>query len=123
MDDDEGRQLDSSRGVAEGPGTPSGPQAIDGVALSSIDYVDEENVARVVVGITTGIDYVSSQPDANTVVIDFPNASVPQSLGRPLDASRFISPVRMVRAFETQSGARVSINPVSYTDLTLPKKA
>ena len=110
MDGDEGRQLDSSRGVAEGPGTPSGPQAVDGVALSSIDYVDEENVARVVVGVTTGIDYVSSQPDANTVVIDFPNASVPQSLGRPLDASRFISPVRMVRAFETRSGARVSIN-------------
>ena len=81
--DDDSRVLDASRGVAEGPGTPSGPQAIDGLSLSSMDYVDEAGIARVVIGSTTGIDYVSSQPDPNLVVVDFPGASVPQSLKDP----------------------------------------
>jgi type IV pilus assembly protein PilQ len=104
------RALDASRGVAEGPGTPSGPQqAVEGLSLTSMDYVDEENLARVVIGSSNGIDYVSSQPGPNLVVVDFPGATVPKSLKRTLDASRFISPVRMVRAFETSTGARVSM--------------
>jgi type IV pilus assembly protein PilQ len=108
---EDSRALDASRGVAEGPGTPSGPQqAIEGLSLTSVDYVDEENLARVVIGSSDGIDYVSSQPGPNLVVVDFPGAKVPKSLKRTLDASRFISPVRMVRAFETSSGARVSMS-------------
>jgi len=108
--DDSLRTIDSSRGVSEGPGTPSGPQTVDGVSLTSIDYVDEESVARVVIGSSAGIDFVSSQPNPKMVVVDFPGAAIPRSLRRPLDASRFISPVRVVRAVKTSSGARVAIS-------------
>ncbi|MEC8380772.1 MAG: type IV pilus secretin PilQ, partial [Myxococcota bacterium] len=39
-----------------------------------------------------------------------PNAFVPRSLSRVLDTSRFFTPVKMVRAYRTSSGARIAIN-------------
>ncbi|MEE2751294.1 MAG: AMIN domain-containing protein, partial [Myxococcota bacterium] len=105
-----GKTLDSSKGRAEGPGTPSGPKNIDGLSLSSLDFIDGDTASRVVLGTTQSVDYVSSQPEPNLVVLDIPGAKVPRSLQRVLDTSRFVSPVRMVRAYATRSGARVAVS-------------
>jgi type IV pilus assembly protein PilQ len=137
MEDDTRRQLDSSLGVAEGPNTPSGPQAVaDAPSLSSLDYIDETDIARIAIGLNASIDYVSSQPEPNLVVLDFPGAEVPNSLTRALDASRFISPVRVVRAYSTRDGARVAVSlresvqwsvqtnsdGLVYVDFTIPSE-
>jgi type IV pilus assembly protein PilQ len=65
---------------------------------------------RVVVGLSGSDDYTVSQPSDSLIVVDVPGAFVPQSLRRPLDTGEFISPVRMVRAYKTASGARVAIS-------------
>ncbi len=101
--------LDISRGVAEGPGTPSGPHALEGRSLASLDYVDGDTVASVVLSTNVSVDYATSQPEPDLVVVDLPGVKVPKSLERVLDASQFISPVRSIRAYPTRSGARVAI--------------
>ena len=108
--EDAGSTLDRSRGSSEGPGTPSGPRNVEGVALASLDFLDGDTLSRVVIGTTEPVDYVSSQPEANLVVLDMPGATVPSSLTRVLDTSSFVSPVRMVRAYATREGARVAVS-------------
>jgi len=102
--------LDTSRGVSEGVGTPSGPKQLDGLALKSLDFIDEDVRSRVVIAISDEVSYTTSQPQRDLVVVDIPGAFVPQSLERVLDTSHFISPVRMVRAYKTRDGARVAIS-------------
>jgi type IV pilus assembly protein PilQ len=102
--------LDTSRGVSEGVGTPSGPYQISGLSLSSLDFIDEDTRSRVIIAINSSVDYTTSQPQRDLVVVDIPGAAVPQSLERVLDTSHFISPVRMVRAYKTRDGARVAIS-------------
>ncbi len=102
--------LDTSRGVSEGVGTPSGPKALEGLSLKSLDFIDDDTSSRVVIAISNDVSYTTSQPQRDLVVIDIPGAFVPQSLERVLDTSHFISPVRMVRAYKTRDGARVAIS-------------
>ena len=107
---EEGKTLDHTKGVSEGPGTPSGPKKVSGLALASLDFIDGDTVSRVVLATTQSVDYVSSQPEPNLVVLDIPGATVPRSLQRVLDTSRFVAPVRMVRAYATRGGARVAVS-------------
>lgn len=102
--------LDTSRGVSEGVGTPSGPKQIAGLSLSALDFIDEDTRSRVVIAISSSSDFSTSQPQRDLVVVDIPGAAVPQSLERVLDTSHFISPIRMVRAYKTRDGARVAIS-------------
>lgn len=89
----------------------SGPAAVaPQVALSSLDFQNLPDVSRVVIGIKGSEDFTAAQPQANLIVIDVPTAFLPQSLGRVLDTSQFISPVRMVRAYRTGRGTRVAIS-------------
>jgi type IV pilus assembly protein PilQ len=90
-------------------GAVSGPEGTGTTALASLDYENLDTVARVVVGLNADIDYVSSQPERMLVVIDLPGATLPASMGRVLDTSEFISPVKMVRAYKTSTGVRVAV--------------
>ncbi len=88
----------------------SGPQVDAGIALSSLDFQNLDDVSRVIIGLKGTDRYTIAQPQDNLVVVDVPGAFLPSSLGRVLDASGFASPVRMVRAYRTSSGARVAIS-------------
>lgn len=91
-------------------GAVSGPIDLSSAGLASVDYEHQESVARVVIGTTGGVDYTTSQPEPNLIVVDFPGAKLPSSLTRVLDTSQFISPVQMVRPYKTRSGVRVAIS-------------
>jgi type IV pilus assembly protein PilQ len=98
----------------------SGPEEIrDGVALTSLDFINGEDVSRVVIGLKGTTTYQDSQPRSNTIIVDVPGAFVPQSLTRVLDASQFISPVRMVRAYRNSSGARIIITLRSTAEYSI----
>ena len=88
----------------------SGPAVADAASLSSLDFEAGDTRSRIIIGTTTQIDYTVKQPESNLVVVDFPNTALPSSLGRPLDTSKFISPVRNVQAYRTRSGTRVAIS-------------
>ncbi len=90
-------------------GSVSGPKDSAQAAVSSLDFENLDTVSRIVIGTNVEIDYVSSQPERMLVVLDLPGATLPSSLGRVLDTSEFISPVRMVRAYKTSSGVRVAV--------------
>lgn len=103
---------------------PSGPRQLKSEAsLASLDFQALDDVSRIVIGTNVSIDYVAAQPRSNLVVIDFPGAFVPQSLTRTLDASQFLSPVRMVRAYRTSTGARVAIDLRDSSTYTVTKAA
>ncbi len=96
----------SGSGCADGD-VPNGP------SVRSIDFQNLDKASRVVIGTRAGAPYTTSQPRPDLIVVDFPGAFLPQSLGgsgRVLDTSQFLSPVRMVRAYRTSSGARVAIS-------------
>ena len=89
----------------------SGPDQLrGGKTLSTLDFKVHTDTHRVVVGLSGTSDYTVSQPSDSLIVVDVPGAFVPQSLRRPLDTGEFISPVRMVRAYKTGTGARVAIS-------------
>ncbi len=89
----------------------SGPDALrGGKTLSTLDFKVHSATHQVVIGLAGTTDYTVSQPSDSLIVVDIPGAFVPQSLRRPLDTGEFISPVRMVRAYKTGSGARVAIS-------------
>ena len=46
---------------------------------------------------------------------------MPSSLGRPLDTSKFISPVRNVQAYRTRTGTRVAISLRRASEHTVSK--
>ena len=98
----------------------SGPQQLEGgVTLTSLDYDQGTDTDRVVIGVKGTSAYRDTRPRSNTVIIDVPGAFVPQSLERVLDTSQFISPIRMVRAYRTSSGARVAITLSSDATYTV----
>ena len=108
MDAETGGLTDQSNRGRE-VGAVSGPKDITSTSVSSLDFENLDTVSRIVIGTSAEIDYSSSQPERLLVVVDLPGASMPTSLGRVLDTSEFISPVRMVRAYKTSTGVRVAV--------------
>ena len=89
----------------------SGPNnLVDGPTLTSLDFDQQDSFSRIVIGLKGTDNYSESRPRTDTILIDIPNAFVPRSLSRVLDTSRFFTPVKMVRAYRTSSGARIAIN-------------
>lgn len=88
----------------------SGPDAaIDGAALTTLDFAFDETRSRVVMGLQA-VEPAVSQPSSRQVVIDLPGAKMPGSLAREIDSSRFFSPVESVKARPTRAGTRVEVN-------------
>ncbi len=90
-------------------GTLSGPSTgVSGPALVTLDFENRETSSRVLLGIQDSEPAVS-QPEKTLIVIDLPRATLPSSLSRDLDTSRFYSGVQSVNARPTRSGSRVEI--------------
>lgn len=112
-----GSSTASSGGGAATPEILSGPNQLpQGPSLATLDFKNLDNVSRVIITTNETIQYTASQPQQNLIVLDFKDAFVPQSLERPMDTSEFISPVRLVRAYKTSTGARVAISLRANTD-------
>ncbi len=127
-------------------GQPSGPclsgsgcdenQLPAGPRVRSLDFNQLDDISRVVIGTHATMNYTSSQPSSNLIVVDLPGAFVPNSLRRVIDTSEFYSPVSSVRAYPTSSGTRVAIslrtgtefvvkdggNNQIFVDVTVPAK-
>jgi type IV pilus assembly protein PilQ len=107
----------SSGGGAAVPEILSGPNQLpQGPSLATLDFKNLDSISRVIITTNETIQYTASQPQQNLIVLDFKDAFVPQSLERPMDTSEFISPVRLVRAYKTSTGARVAISLRANTD-------
>ncbi len=100
----------------------SGPNQIAAQrSLASLDFSSLDTVSRVIVGLKGSDEYTVNQPQPNLITVDLPGAFLPQSLKRVLDASEFLSPVRMVRAYTVGSGVRVAISLRSETTYTVSR--
>lgn len=94
---------------ALGSGRLSGPAAaIDGAALTTLDFAFDETLSRVVMGLQS-VEPAVSQPSSRLIVVDLPGAKMPDSLAREIDSSRFYSPISAVHARPTRGGTRVEI--------------
>ncbi len=78
--------------------------------VASLDFQSLDNTSRIVIGMNSEMDFTVSKPESRLIVVDIPGANLAPSLERPLDASRFLSAVSMVRAYRTRNGTRVAIN-------------
>lgn len=88
----------------------SGPEDIDrSVSLTSLDFDKGQTSDRIIVGVKGTAEFSDTRPRPSTLIIDVPGAFVPQSLTRPVDTSRFVSPIRSIRAYRTSSGARITV--------------
>lgn len=108
-------KLDDQHNRGRKAGAVSGPTVARTNALASLDFENLDSASRVVIGTAGNVNYSSSQPDPKMIVVDLPGISVPSSLQRVLDTSEFLTPVNMVRAYQTSSGARVAISLRSST--------
>ncbi|MFN7144229.1 MAG: type IV pilus secretin PilQ [Myxococcota bacterium] len=86
----------------------SGPQAVAGPALTTLDFQQKDRVSRILIGAQDAEPAVS-QPSRSTIAIDLPGARIPESLGRELDTRFFYSAVDSVKAAPTAAGARVTV--------------
>lgn len=100
--------LDTERGNSQGAGSPSGPVAVSGDALSSLDFVGAPDGAEVVMGLPPGVSPAASQ-SGSRVTVSLPGVTVPASLQRPLDASYFAAPVLTVKASPGATGGAVAV--------------
>ena len=88
----------------------SGPEALPtGASLTSLDFDQQENVSRVLIGVKNVTTYSDRKQGSKTILIDMPGAFVPQSLTRVLNTSKFYSPVKLVQAHRTSKGALIKI--------------
>jgi type IV pilus assembly protein PilQ len=90
----------------------SGPELDPNAAptVATLDFQSLDEVSRIVIGLSEDIEYTVSKPESRLIVVDIPDARLASSLERPLDASEFLSPVSLVRAYRTRTGTRVAIN-------------
>lgn len=103
--------------MAEGPAKDpnvgirlSGPQQVaDGAVLTSLDFQYKEASSQVILGLKN-VEPTISAPKSDLIVVDLPNAVMPDSLQRQLDTRFFASAVNEVRAYSTRTGTRVAIS-------------
>lgn len=87
----------------------SGPAAaVSGPALTTLDFQQRERVSRILIG-THDVQPAVTQPSRDTIVVDLPGATMPQSLKRELDTRFFYSAVDSVRANSSGGGTRIQV--------------
>ncbi|MGH6611350.1 MAG: type IV pilus secretin PilQ [Burkholderiaceae bacterium] len=91
----------------------AGPSAFTGSrTLRAIDFRrGAENEGRVVVDLSDPNTNVDIRQQGNSVIVDFQNTTLPDSLKRRLDVSDFATPVAQVTASQQGSNARLVIEP------------
>jgi type IV pilus assembly protein PilQ len=98
---------------AAGAQATAGPDAFTGGrALRGLDFRrGADNEGRVVVDLTDPNTNVDIRQQGNTVVVDFLNTTLPDTLKRRLDVSDFATPVSQVTATQQGNNARLVIEP------------
>ena len=102
----------------------SGPDDLPtGSSLTSLDFEQEATKSKVIIGTKNLGKYSHSRPRPDTLLIDIEDAFVPKSLSRVLNTDQFYSPVKMVRAYRTSKGARVSISISEDAEFTVSQSS
>jgi type IV pilus assembly protein PilQ len=91
----------------------AGPSAFTGGrSLRGIDFRrGAENEGRVVVDLSDPNTNVDIRQQGNSVIVDFQNTTLPDSLKRRLDVSDFATPVAQVTASQQGNNARLVVEP------------
>ena len=102
----------------------SGPDDLPtGPSLTSLDFEQETGTSKVIIGTKNLGEYSHSRPRPDTLLIDIEDAFVPKSLSRVLNTDQFYSPVKMIRAYRTSKGARISISIAEDAEFTVSKSS
>jgi type IV pilus assembly protein PilQ len=123
LDDAESQQVVPLSGEVYVPSSKlSGPDQLpSGAALTSLDFEQTQNTSKIIIGTQDLGQYDVSRPRPDTILIDVDDATLPKSLSRILDTNQFYSPVKMVRAYRTSNGARVSITVSDDAEYTVER--
>lgn len=98
----------------------SGPAELPGgTSLTSLDFEQETGMSKVIIGTKNLGTFSHTRPRPDTLLIDVEGAFVPQSLSRVLNTDQFYSPVKMIRAYRTSKGARISISIADDAKITV----
>ena len=91
----------------------AGPSAFTGTrALRGIDFRrGAENEGRIVVDLSDPNTNVDIRQQGNSVIVDFQNTTLPDTLKRRLDVSDFATPVAQVTASQQGNNARLVVEP------------
>ena len=82
------------------------------MSLRGIDFRrGAENEGRVVVDLSDPNTNVDIRQQGNSVIVDFQNTTLPDSLKRRLDVSDFATPVAQVTASQQGNNARLVVEP------------
>jgi type IV pilus assembly protein PilQ len=100
--------LGDALGATGGGVKLSGPQVVEGAALTTLDFQQKDRVSRILIGAQQSEPSVS-QSGRNTILIDLPGARIPDSLRRELDTRFFYSAVDSVKASSNSNGARITV--------------
>jgi type IV pilus assembly protein PilQ len=88
------------------------PTSAGGRSLRGIDFRrGADNEGRVVVDLSDSNTNVDIRQQGNTVVVDFLNTTLPDTLKRRLDVSDFATPVAQVTASQQGNTARLVVEP------------
>jgi len=104
--------------VAAGP-RPAGPRPIPArPARSGIEDVDfrrgEAGEGRIIVLLSESGLVSNIREEGGQIIIDFPDAALPERLDRRLDVLDFATPVKEVDTFPHEGGARMVITPSGH---------
>ncbi|MBA2547954.1 MAG: type IV pilus secretin PilQ [Burkholderiaceae bacterium] len=97
----------STASVTAGPSAFTGNRALRGIDFRR----GAENEGRVVVDLSDPNTNVDIRQQGNSVIVDFQNTTLPDSLKRRLDVSDFATPVTQVTASQQGNNARLVIEP------------
>jgi len=104
--------------VAAGP-RPAGPRPIPArPARSGIEDIDfrrgEAGEGRIIVLLSESGLVSNIREEGGQIIIDFPDAALPERLDRRLDVLDFATPVKEVDTFPHEGGARMVITPSGH---------
>jgi type IV pilus assembly protein PilQ len=107
-----GGLVDTTFRAAETPAAAAAPAAEGPKSLRALDFRrGSEGEGRVVIDLSDPNTSVDIREQGNRVVVDFLNASAPETLRRRLDVTDFGTPVAMVTTTQQGGNARVVIEP------------
>ena len=96
------------------------PTAAASRGTDSIDLIDfrrgDNNAGRVLISLSDPDTPISLVESGGRIIVNFQNATLPSSLQKRYDVSDFATPVKILEASQTNSGAQVIVRPDSNLD-------